>query len=731
MPTAVRHRRVRTPRVQQMEAAECGAASLAIVLGHHGRHVPLEELRIACGVSRDGATAAALVRAARSYGMNAQGRRLEPGQLATLRQPTVVYWQFNHFLVVEGFSRRFGRHLVHLNDPAFGRRSVSAEEFDESFTGLALTMNPGGDFVRAGRRPGPLAGLHGRLAGTAPLLWLILLCGVLTTLTGIALPALTRWFVDLVLPHGDQPQAPFLALMAAAVLLTAGVTALRQGFVLRVRLVAATRSSVRFLRHLLRLPTAFHGRRSTADLTRRMTSHDDVATVLSTDVTNLAVNALTAAVYLALLATYDTWLTGVTVALSLVNLAAARQAARARADGATRLAADETRLFTTTVNSLQLIEMLKATGGEAENFRRWTSALATVVTGRQRVDAVGSLLMAVAPTVAAVNGALLLLIGGVQAAHGRLSIGALAAFQVFVTGFSVPLAQLTASVGRLQDFGILVARLRDVEDVPPQDAEDAGGTPTEPDPSPDGQGTPHRLTGHLVLDRVSFGYNPTRPPLLHDVSLTVRPGRQVALVGASGSGKSSVARLALGLHRPWSGTVTLDGRLLDDVPHRALTSCVASVEQDVVLFEASLRDNITLWDPSVPDEDVVAALRDAAVLDAVLARPGGIHCRVAEDGRNFSGGERQRLEIARALVRNPRLLVLDEATSALDAETEAVVTDRLRRRGCAVVVIAHRLSTVRDSTEIIVFDDGRVRERGTHDELLAADGLYSRLVKED
>ncbi|MFF8960316.1 cysteine peptidase family C39 domain-containing protein [Streptomyces sp. NPDC014894] len=717
MPAAVR-RRTRTPRVQQMEATECGPASLAIVLGHYGRHVPLEELRIACGVSRDGATAAALVKAARSYGMNAQGRSLEPDRLAALRSPAIVYWQFNHFLVVERFGHRFGRRLVHLNDPAFGRRKVSAEEFDENFTGLALTMSPGDGFVRAGRRPGPFAGVRGRLAGAVPLMWLILLCGVLAALTGVALPALTRGFIDLTLPHGDLPRTLLLALVTATVL-TVAVTALRQALVLRVRLIVATRSSARFLRHLLRLPAAFHGRRGTADLTRRMTSHDTVASVLSTDITNLAVNGLTAAVYLALLATYDTWLTGVTVALSLVNLAAARRAARARADGANRLAEDETRLFTTTVNSLQLIEVLKATGGEAENFRRWTSALATVVTSRQRVDAVSSLLMAVAPTVAAVNGALVLLVGGVQAVHGQLTVGALVAFQIFVTGFGVPLAQLTASTARIQDFGVLVTRLRDVEDVP-----------AEPEPPSEGHGTPRELTGHLVLDRVSFGYNPTRPPLLREVSLTVRPGRQIALVGPSGSGKSTVARLVLGLHRPWSGAVTLDGRPRADVPREALTSGVAFVEQDVVLFEASLRDNITLWDPSVPDEDVMAALRDAAVLDAVLARPGGLRCRVAEDGRNFSGGERQRLELARALVRHPRLLVLDEATSALDAETEAVITDRLRRRGCAIVVIAHRLSTVRDSDEIIVFDGGRVRERGTHGELLAADGLYSRLAEE-
>ncbi|MFC0597955.1 NHLP family bacteriocin export ABC transporter peptidase/permease/ATPase subunit [Streptomyces palmae] len=713
-----RHRRVRTPGIQQMEATECGAASLGIVLAHHGRYVPLEELRAACGVSRDGARASSLLKAARGYGLTAQGLRMEPDRLAATAAPVVLFWEFNHFLVYEGCGRRFGRQLVHLNDPARGHRTVTAAEFDEGFTGLVLTMRPGPGFRPGGRRPGPFAGLAARLRGSRALLALGALCALLLTVTGTALPVFHRAFVDTALSGDGRVPPLFFAAMAGSVLAGIALTALRQSFLLRVRLVSATVNSARFLRHVLRVPLAFLAQRSAADLSRRMASHEELALTLSTDLSGVVINGLAVVVYAVLMCAYSTWLAVLTIGLSLVNVAAVRLVARARADRVSRLATEETLLFAHSLHTLGSIETVKATGAEAPSFRRWAGRLAKVVSGRQQADAPSARLMALAPVVTGVTGSLILLIGGLQAAAGQVTIGLLVAFQVLATAFSGPVAQLTAASGRVQDFTVRLARLRDVENSPAR-------TPTALAPGE----PPRRLDGRLAVEGLTFGYDPTAPPLLRDVSFSVGPGQQVALVGASGSGKSTVAGLVAGLHRPWQGTVTLDGVDRERTAAAVLAASVAFVDQDIVLFEGTVRDNITLWDPGISDEEVVAALRDAAVYDVVSAREGGIHAAVAEAGRNFSGGERQRLEIARALVRDPRLLVLDEATSALDAETEAAVTDAVRRRGCAIVVVAHRLSTVRLSEEILVLRQGRIHERGTHTDLLAANGLYAHLVK--
>jgi NHLM bacteriocin system ABC transporter peptidase/ATP-binding protein len=710
---------VRTPFVQQMETTECGAAALAILLAHHHRYVPLEELRIACGTSRDGAKASNILKAARRYGMHAEGVHLTPQTLTTTPPPLILFWEFNHFLVFEGRGRRFGREVVHLNDPARGHRVVSAEEFGDGFTGVALRIRPGAGFRPGRRRPGRLEGVAAHLRGALRPLALSVASGLLLTFAALATAGFTRAFVDTRLQgQGDSVLPVLFSMMGAAILAVLVLTVVRQSLLLRVRIVSGTRNSARLMRHLLALPVAFVAQRSTADLTRRLSSVDGVALTLTTDLVGIVVNAAAVVIYTCLLLTYSLPLTALTVALSLLNIVAVRYAALARAGRAGRLATDETKLFTASVTGLQLIEPVKASGAEDEHFRTWASALAKVVSGRQDIGGLDILLAVTAPALAAVNSAGILLIGGLQAAHGQMTAGALAAVQVLVTAFTTPVIALNATAGRIQDFGIQLARLRDVETFP-----------SDEDRQPPLGETPRRLLGHLALEHVTFGYNPTAPPLLSDLSLSVGPGEQLALVGGSGSGKSTVSRLIAGLHRPWDGSITIDGVRRDLIPGPVLASSVAFVDQDIVLFHGTVKQNITLWDPTVPDEDVVAALHDAAVYEVVATRPGGIHSLIEEDGRNFSGGQAQRLEIARALVRNPALLVLDEATSALDAEVEHTVTDNIRRRGCALVVVAHRLSTVRDSDEIVVLDQGRVSERGTHERLLAAGGRYHDLVK--
>ncbi|WP_128374582.1 NHLP family bacteriocin export ABC transporter peptidase/permease/ATPase subunit [Streptomyces cavernae] len=714
------HRTVRTPTVLQMEAVECGAASLAMVLGHYGRHVPLEELRIACGVSRDGSRAGNLLKAARSYGLTAKGMQMDVAALAGVKAPAILFWEFNHYVVYDGMGRRFGRRGVYVNDPGKGRRFVPMEDFDTSFTGVVLVMEPGADFRGGGRRPGVLGAMPARLRGTHGTMPAAVLTSLLLVAVGAAVPALSRTYIDVFLIGGQTSLLGVLfASMAACVLLTVVLTWLQQANLLRGRLISSTLSSARFLRHLLRLPVTFFAQRSPADLVGRLRSNDAVAETLARDLAAAGVDAVVVVLYAVLLYTYDPQLTAVGIAVALLNVVAMRVVVRLRATRTAKLRADTARLTTTSYTGLQLIETMKATGGEDGYFRRWAGQHATTLEEQQRLGVPSAWLGIVAPTLAMLNSALILWIGGLRAVEGHISVGLLVAFQALVTRFTAPITRLNGVTGRIQDFAADVARLKDVENFrtdPLYDRPEAGST--------------RRLQGHVELANITFGYSPLDKPLLTGFSLTVGPGQQIALVGGSGSGKSTVSRLISGLYRPWEGTIRIDGQRLEDIPRGALAASVSFVDQDVFLFEGTVRDNVALWDPSIPDDAVVAALRDAALYDLVMRRPGGIHSPVAQDGRNFSGGQRQRLEIARALVRRPSILVLDEVTSALDAETEQRVIDNLRRRGCACVVIAHRLSTVRDSDEIVVLRQGTVVERGRHPELLAAGGAYAELVRE-
>ncbi|RKN72897.1 NHLP family bacteriocin export ABC transporter peptidase/permease/ATPase subunit [Streptomyces klenkii] len=712
---------VRTPTVLQMEAVECGAAALAMVLGHHGRHVPLEELRIACGVSRDGSRASNLLKAARSYGLTAKGMQMDLAALAGVRAPAVLFWEFNHYVVYDGTGRRFGRRGVYVNDPAKGRRFVPMEEFDSAFTGVVLTFEPGPDFRRAGRRPGVAGAVPARLRGTSGTMLAAVLSSLLLVAVGAAVPALSRTYIDTYLIGGRTDLLGVLfAAMATALVLTAALTALQQANLLRGRIISSTLGSARFLRHLLRLPVTFYAQRNPADLVQRLRSNDAVAETLARDLAAAGVDAVVVVLYAVLLWTYDPQLTVVGVGIALLNVVALRIVVRLRATGTQKLRAESARLTNTSYSGLQLIETMKATGGENGFFRRWAGRHAVTLDVQQRLGVPSAWLAVTAPTLAALNSALILAIGGLRAVEGHLSVGLLVAFQALVTGFTAPITRLNGVAGRVQDFAADVARLKDVENFPV----DPVHTRREP------AAATRRLKGHVELDGITFGYSPLDAPLLKDFSLTAGPGQQIALVGGSGSGKSTVSRLISGLYAPWEGTVRIDGMRLEDIPRAALAASVSFVDQDVFLFEGTVRDNVALWDPSVPDDAVVAALEDAAVYDVVARRPGGIHSRVEQDGRNFSGGQRQRLEIARALVRRPSVLVLDEVTSALDAVTEQTVMDNLRRRGCACVVIAHRLSTVRDSDEILVLDRGTVVERGRHEQLAAAGGPYAELVRE-
>jgi NHLM bacteriocin system ABC transporter peptidase/ATP-binding protein len=700
-----------------MEAVECGAAALAIVLGYYRKFIPLEELRVACGVSRDGTNAGNIVKAAARYGLRAKGFSKEPADLPALPLPMVVFWNFNHFVVVEGF----GRGRVYLNDPAFGPRVVSDAEFGESFTGVVLVFEPGPDFKPGGQPPGLLRPLRRRLAGSEAGLLYAVLASLLLVLPGLVAPVFTEVFVDRVLVAGRQDWVgPLLLGLAITAGLRAGLTWLQNHALLRLETKLALTSSYRFFRHVLHLPVEFFTQRYGGEIGARVEINDRVAHLLSGELAAQLLNALMATLYLVVMLFYDPLLTAVGVAIAALNVLALRAVARRRRDENMRLLQERGKLMGTSMAGLQAIETLKATGAEPDFFSRWSGLLAKVMVAEQNLSLYTLWLRAVPPLLAGLGTVAILGVGSLRVMDGHLSIGMLVAFQSFMASFLAPVGELVGLGAALQEAEGEINRLDDVLRSP---REEDKATPS-PSPLPEG-----KLAGQLELRDVTFGYSRLDRPLIEGLNLSVKPGARVALVGLSASGKSTVAKLISGLYQPWSGEVLLDGRPRAEVPRAVLANSLALVDQDFFLFGGTVREVLTLWDETVPEEDVIQAAKDACIHEDVAARPGAYGSRVEEAGANFSGGQRQRLEIARALVGNPSLLVLDEATSALDPVTEKQIDDNLRRRGCTRVIVAHRLSTIRDCDEILVLDRGRIVQRGTHDALLAEGGAYQRLIE--
>ena len=717
-----RQRPVRTPSVIQMEALDCGPAVLAIVLAHFGRWVPIEELRVACGVSRNGSKASNILRAARAYGLEAQGFKVEPEGLRRLAPPAVLHWSFNHFVVFEGFDRR-GR--ARINDPGAGHRRISAAELDEAMTGVMLAFEPGPSFERKGEPPRLLRSLRQRLSGASgawAALAFIFLVSLLLVVPGLLMPALSRGFVDQVLVGGESARAmPLLGAMAAALAALGGLGWLQRGSLLRFETRMAVDGTRRFFWHLLHLPTEFFNQRFTGDLSARVALNDRVAELLSRDLAVSLLSALMLVFFAAVMVRYDPLLTCVSILVVSLNFLVLQWVSQQRADGNRRLLRELGKLNGTALWGLEMIESLKATGSESDLFARWAGQQARVVNVRQELERANQPLEMLPPLLAAVNAALVLGVGGLRVVEGRLSIGDLVAFQILTAAFVAPVNRIVSLGSRLQTAEGEVGMLEDVlrsERAIPEDIED-----TE-----DPEDSSSRLSGRLELRGITFGYSPLDPPVVEDLSFALEPGACIAVVGRTGSGKSTLARLVTGLYKPWRGEILFDGRPPEELPRGLWTRSVAVVDQDVFVFEGTVRENLTLWDGARSMDRVAAAARDACIHDEIAARPGGFDAPVAEGGANWSGGQLQRLEIARALAGDPALLVLDEATSALDPETEARIVQNLRRRGCACLVIAHRLSTVRDADQILVLEEGRVVQRGSHDELMTSGGPYARLI---
>lgn len=708
------HRYARTPTVLQLEAVECGAASLAMMLGFFGRTVPLEELRMRCGVSRDGSTAGNMVRAAALYGLEAKGHKYGLEALRKVAPPFVVFWEFRHFLVVEGYDNR----RVFLNDPATGRRSVLWDEFDRNFTGVTITFAKTDAFETNAVVPSGLVILAQRVRESLDAVTFIVMAGIALVVPGIVIPALTKVFVDDVLIGKHVVWGPWIVLvMGLAIALSSLLVALQQAISLRLQTKLAVTSASRFFWHVLNMPMNFYGQRSAAELAYRVHLNDRIAELLSGRVTTAAIRAISALFFLVLMLRYDVALALLSVAIAALNLLALAAANRSRSDANATLLQAEGELLGTAVMGIRYIETLKAAGAERAFLQRWGSRLARVVNARQQLGFPTQLLVAAPRLLAMLNAAAILGFGSLRVIDGTLSLGALFAFYLLSEQFSAPFAEIVRFGSEFQEMDGSLKRIEDVyrypATVPPLEV-------TEP--------RREILHGGLELQNIRFGYSPVAPPLVDGLSLHVAPGKQIAVVGSTGSGKSTVTKLVSGLYEPWAGAVLYDGRPRAAYDRRAFAAAVAMVDQEIALFAGTVRANITLFDPTIDDAAIERAARDACIHDEIMARSGGYDAIVEEEGRNFSGGQRQRLEIARALVRDPALIILDEATSALDAITEAQVAENLRRRGCSCVIVAHRLSTIRDSDEIIVLERGAIVERGTHDSLVSLGGRYKELV---
>jgi NHLM bacteriocin system ABC transporter peptidase/ATP-binding protein len=704
--------------VLQMEAVECGAAALAIVLAHYGRHVPLERLRIDCGVSRDGVNARNLLQAARAHGLVGNGQRKELDALRELPVPAILFWNFNHFLVLEGFSGN----RAFLNDPATGPRSIDLDELDEGFTGVVIALEPGPKFVLSGTPPGLIGPLRRRLSGSESAVAFATIAGLALVVPGLLMPGFVRIFVDQVLVGGLSGWLwPLLAGMALTAVVRGALTALRERYLLRLETKLAVTTSSRFFWHVLHLPMEFYNQRYAGDVSTRVKLNDRVASLLSGQLASTVIDVVMILFYAALMFVYDWQLALIGVVAVVLIFLTMQAVARRRVDGSRRLLQERGKFMGVAMNGLQNIETVKAGGIEGDLFTRIAGYQAKLIDAHQNLWLSTQVLTSAPPLITGLAYACVLGLGGVRVVEGNLSMGTLVAFQTLLASFMAPVNALVGLGSKLQETEGDMNRLDDVLNY---EMDEQISTVADDETV--------KLSGAVSMKRVTFGYSRQAEPLIDDFNLELVPGARVALVGGSGSGKSTLARIICGLYAQWDGDILFGGKSRLQISRETFANSVSYVDQDIIMFAGTIRENLTLWNRTIPEFHIVQACKDAAIHDDIAARQGGYDSLVNEGGGNFSGGQRQRLEIARALVSNPRLLLLDEATSALDALTEKQIDENLRARGCTCLIVAHRLSTIRDSDEIIVLDRGKVVQRGAHDDMIAdADSPYAKLFQDD
>ena len=711
----------KVPVVMQMEALECGAASLTMILAYYDKWLPLEQVRADCGVSRDGSNARNVLKAARSYGLIAKGYRYEPEELKKNGKfPCIIHWNFNHFVVLNGFK---GNKAV-LNDPAKGNYTVSMETFDDSFTGICLMFEPSDEFVPGGKPKSVLSFAKKRMVGTGAALFFVVLTTVITSLTGVINPVFSRIFLDRLLT-GQNPEwfMPFIFVLLGFSLLQIIVAWIKAVYSLRINGKMAVVGSTSYMWKVLRMPMEFFSQRMAGDIQGRMASNASIAGTLVNTFAPLVLNTVMMVFYLVVMLRYSVPLTMIGLASIVINLIVSNVISKKRVNITRVQMRDQGKLAGATVAGIEMIETIKASGAENGFFEKWSGYQASVNTQSVRYAKVNQYIGLVPSLVSSIANTAVLMLGVWLTIQGEFTVGMIMAFQGFLASFSGPATTLISAGQTIQEMRTQMERIEDVMEYPI----DVNYTEEELNDETEYG----KLTGNVEIKNLTFGYSKLADPLIKDFNLTLTPGKRVAFVGSSGCGKSTIAKLISGLYQPWEGEILFDGKKISEIDRSVFTGSLAVVDQDIIMFEDTIANNIKMWDSSIEDFEMIMAARDASLHEDIMQRDGGYNYKLIEGGKDFSGGQRQRMEIARVLAQDPTIIIMDEATSALDAKTEYEVVKSIKDRGITCIVVAHRLSTIRDCDEIIVMDRGNVVQRGTHEELYAQDGLYRQLVSNE
>ena len=709
-------KRVKTPTVFQMEYTECGAACLAMVLAYFGREVSLERLRIETGVSRDGVKAANILRAAKKFGLESKGFTTGTAALRKMEMPCIIHWNANHFVVLEGFSGKY----VYLNDPALGKRKITYKELDEDFSGVVMTFKPGKDFVKE-KNPNTIRSFIKEHMSQKSAIAKLVAVGLLLVFPGLFSSVLSKIITDEVLVRQDGTLFYNLIVFIGMSALAQIFLAFYRGCILvRLQKKTVLLSARDFLYKMFRLPINFFDQRNAGELGNRVTNNAQVSDFLSGDLAETALNILVTVFYLFLMIIYNPWLTLIAVSSVAVSIIVMKVTSGAIANASIKRQQDAGKLYGALNSGLSITDSIKASGAETEYIGKILGYNAKVITTEQEMNKTQEIISAIPSAVDALAGILMLLVGGLNIIYGKMTIGSLVAFTTIYTSFSAPVGGLVGFVKKIQTTK---ADIRRVEDIEKYVSDDRFGKDRH------FTGKEGKLNGLVELKNISFGYSPLQEPFVSGLSFRISCGSSIAFVGPSGCGKSTVSKIVSGLYKPWSGELLFDGIPADTIPPEIINASVSTVSQNITLFSGSIRDNLTMWNTNIFESDIIAAAKDACIHDFISEKPGGYDYLLTEGAKNLSGGQRQRLEIARALVTNPTVLIMDEATSALDPLTEKKIMDNLKRRGCTCIIVAHRLSAVRDCDRIMVMNEGRIVQSGTHDELSAADGLYKEFMK--
>ena len=707
----------KVPVVMQLEALECGAAALAMICAYYGKWIPLEQVRADCGVSRDGSKAKNIYLAAENYGFKVSAYKVSPEVLKEKGKfPCIIHWNMNHFVVLNGFR---GKH-VFINDPARGTVRLSWEEFDRSFTGIVLVPEPSEDFKPSGRRKSTLDYARKRLIGAGAATVFVMLTTAITYLFGIINSVTSRIFMDRLLSGLNREWTyPFIVLLIILAVIEITVAWAKAIYSLKINGKMAVIGSTSYMWKVLHLPMDFFSQRLAGDIQSRMYLNASIATVLVEIFAPLFLNTVMMIFYLALMLKQSIMLTMIGIITIVLNIIMSRIVARKRINITRVLMRDQGKLESTTVSGISMIETIKASGAEDGFFRKWAGFQASVNASEVKSRKTTQILGTIPAFFSTIANYAVLILGILLVMQGKFSLGAVLMFQGFIGSFMQPAMMLVSAGQSIQEMRTQMERVEDVMEYP-DDKSVASGV--------DGSNDFAKLKGNVELKNITFGYSKLEEPLIKDFSLTLKTGQRVALVGSSGCGKSTISKLVSGLYQPWSGEILFDGKPRESYPREVLSGSLAVVDQDIILFEDTIANNIKMWDETILDFEMIMAARDASIHDDIVQLKDGYQHKLTSGGKNLSGGQRQRLEIARVLAQDPTVIILDEATSALDAKTEYETVKAIRDRGITCIVIAHRLSTVRDCDEIIVLDHGKVAERGTHDELMKLGGSYAELV---